>query len=334
MSTYRRSAMAAVAALILAHVVLLIVSYGTSAASRWGDWIGSAASLAAALASWDAARRSASFGKRVWRLVSLSLVLATLGQIVYTYYFDYLPDSATSAGMWPSDVLVFFWAVPAMMTLFLSPRDPHSGFRWLRLCDFVQVCTLVLALELSLLYVPSRWLSSAQTMDFRVFHAALIFFGLLALSFLVRGLGTPLLLSRLALLVQHFIQRIRQQMCPLLVIGSPALLLPLQKMILIRNVQRRQHRQPHRIDRIGSLGHGAHLGVHILRQLQNVFGIRPSQVVALIEDLHPHASVLRFLQCRFLISRNHNQSIQQLCELAIEPAETLGLQSPNHSIAP
>jgi hypothetical protein len=176
MSTYRRSAMAAVAALILAHVVLLVVGYGTPAASRWGDWIGSAASLVAALASWDAARRSASFGKRVWRLVCFSLVLATLGQIVYTYYFDYL-DSVTSAGMWPSDVLVFFWAVPAMMTLFLSPRDPDSGFRWLRLCDFVQVCTLVLALELSLLYVPSRWLSSAQTMDFRVFHAALIFFG-------------------------------------------------------------------------------------------------------------------------------------------------------------
>lgn len=83
-----------------------------------------------------------------------------------------------------------------MMTLFLSPRDPDSGFRWLRLCDFVQVCTLVLALELSLLYVPSRWLSSVQTMDFRVFHAAVIFFGLLALSFLVRGLLTPFHIAR------------------------------------------------------------------------------------------------------------------------------------------
>ena len=49
-----------------------------------------------------------------------------------------LADSVASAGMWPSDVLVFFWAVPAMMTLFLSPRDPDSGFRWLRLCDFVK----------------------------------------------------------------------------------------------------------------------------------------------------------------------------------------------------
>jgi two-component system cell cycle sensor histidine kinase/response regulator CckA len=196
MSTYRRSAMAAAAVLVVAHVVLLVVTYGTSTASRWGDWIGSAASLVAALASFDAARRSAAFGKRVWRLVCLSLVLATIGQVTYTYYFDYLPDSVSGAGMWPSDLLVFFWAVPAMMTLFLSPRDPNSEFRWLRLCDFVQVCALVLALELSMLYVPSRWLSAAQTMDFRVFHAALIFFGVLALSFLVRGLLTPFRTAR------------------------------------------------------------------------------------------------------------------------------------------
>jgi PAS domain S-box-containing protein len=189
MSTYRRSVIAAAVVLIVAHVVLLIVRYGAPAASLWGDWIGSLACLLAALASWSAARRSGSFGKRVWRLVSFSLFLALLGQIVYTYYFDYLQDS--SNGVWPSDILVFFWAVPAMMTLFLSPRDPNSGFRWLRFCDFIQVCSLVLALELSLLFVPSQWQTSADAMAFQSFHAALIFFGLLAFGFLVRGLLTP-----------------------------------------------------------------------------------------------------------------------------------------------
>jgi hypothetical protein len=164
MSTYRRSVIAAAAVLIVAHVVLLVVRYGAPAASLWGDWIGSLACLLAALASWSAARRSGSFGKRVWRLVSFSLFLALLGQIVYTYYFDYLQDS--SNGVWPSDILVFFWAVPAMMTLFLSPRDPNSGFRWLRFCDFIQVCSLVLALELSLLFVPSQWQTSADAMAF------------------------------------------------------------------------------------------------------------------------------------------------------------------------
>jgi len=107
---------------------------------------------------------------------------------VFTLYFDYL--HAPNSELWPSDILVFFWTVPAMLTLFLSPRDPNRGFRWLRMCDFLQVCALVLSLELSLLYVPSRWQFR------RTFHVALIFFGLLAFSFLVRGLISPFRTAR------------------------------------------------------------------------------------------------------------------------------------------
>jgi len=184
----RKPAIAAAAILVLAHLVLLAVRYGTAFASLWGDWIGAATALLAVIVSWSASRRSGSFGKRVWRLVSFSVALAFLGQISYTYYFDYL--HAPTGVLWPSDVLVFFWTVPAMMTLFLSPRDPNSGFRWLRLCDFAQVCTLVLAIELSTLYMPSRWQQSERAMALRAFHVGLAFFGLLALSFLVRGLLT------------------------------------------------------------------------------------------------------------------------------------------------
>jgi PAS domain S-box-containing protein len=78
-----------------------------------------------------------------------------------------------------------------MMALFLSPRDPDSGFRWLRICDFVQVCTLVLAVELAVVFVPSRWQVAAQAMQNRTLNVGLVFFGLLALSFLVRGLLSP-----------------------------------------------------------------------------------------------------------------------------------------------
>ncbi|MFZ0419244.1 MAG: PAS domain S-box protein [Candidatus Sulfotelmatobacter sp.] len=186
----RKSAIAAAAILIAIHLALIAVRYGTPFASLWGNWTGAVSALLAAIVCWSASRRSGPFAKRVWRLVSLSLVLAFLGQFAYTYYFDY--RHAPSDTLWPSDILVFFWAVPAMMTLFLSPRDPDSGLRWLRLCDFVQVCTLVLALELSLLYVPSRWQSSEPAMFVRTFHVAVFFFGLLALGFLVRALLTPL----------------------------------------------------------------------------------------------------------------------------------------------
>ncbi len=188
MSKLRTSALVVAATLVLVHGAVLIFRYGSETASLWGDWITTASILLAVLACWSASSRSGPFGKRVWRLVGFSLLLAFLGQLVYTYYFDYLQRPAST--LWPSDILVFFWVVPATMTLFLSPRDPNSGFRWLRFCDFAQVCALVLALELSLLYMPSRWETSERAMAVRAFHVGIAFFGLLALSFFVRGILT------------------------------------------------------------------------------------------------------------------------------------------------
>jgi len=181
----RTSALAAAAILLGVHATVLALRYGTDTASLWGDWIDTAAPLVAAVICWMVARQAGPFGKRVWRLVCASFLLTSVGQALYTYNYDYV--HAPLGTIWPSDVLVFFWIVPAMMTLFLSPRDPDSGFRWLRTCDFVQVCALVLALELSQIYVPSRWQAAGRAMELRTVHAGILFFGVVALCFLVRG---------------------------------------------------------------------------------------------------------------------------------------------------
>ncbi len=195
MSKIRTWALAAAVTLVGIHVAILATLYATAAASLWGDVIGAAgAPLVASIAAWLVARNSTAFGKRVWRLLSLSLLLASVGGIFYTYIFDVV--HTPSSTLLPSDIFVFFWPVPAMMTLFLSPRDPNSNFRWLRVCDFVQVCTLVLGVELSQLYVPSNWEHSAGAMARRALYAGIIFFGLLALSFLVRGLLSTLQAAR------------------------------------------------------------------------------------------------------------------------------------------
>jgi PAS domain S-box-containing protein len=186
MSRIRTSAFAAAAILLLVHGAVLVFRYGTETASLWGDWIDTAAPLIAAVLCWMVSRRAGPFGRRVWRLVAFSSLLTAVGQALYTDYYDYL--HAPLGTLWPSDVLVFFWIVPVMMTLFLSPRDPGSGYGWLRVCDFVQVCTLALAVELSQIYVPSRWQAGGQAMQVRTLHAGIFFFGLVALSFLVRGL--------------------------------------------------------------------------------------------------------------------------------------------------
>jgi len=186
MSKLRTSAMAAATLLVLVHVSILALRYGSDMASLWGDWIDTIAPVIAAVICWRAGLLSGPFGKRVWRLTSLSALLVAASQGLYTDYYDYL--HAQLGTLWPSDVLVFFWVVPLVMTLFLSPRDPNSGYQWLRICDFAQVCTLALAIELSEIYVPSRWQSAGQAMELRTAHAGFLFYGLISLAFVVRGL--------------------------------------------------------------------------------------------------------------------------------------------------
>ena len=181
----RRFAVTAAVLLVVVHVAVLGLRYGTDTASVWGDWLDAIAPFVAALVCWLVSRHAGAFGKRAWQLVSLSAVLAGIGQSLYTYYYDYV--HAALGTLWPSDFLIFFWIVPAMMTLFLSVRDPNGGLRWLRALDFVQVCTLVLAIELSQIYVPSRWQAAGPSMEVRALYAGIFFYGLVALSFVLRG---------------------------------------------------------------------------------------------------------------------------------------------------
>jgi len=194
MSKLRTSAIVAAAILVCVHVSVLVLRYASDTASLWGDWIDTLTPLVASVVCWLSSRRTGPFGKRVWRLAAFSALLASIGQALYTEYYDYL--HAPLGTLWPSDVLVFFWVVPIFMTLFLSPRDPNRGYQWLRVFDFVQVCTLVLAVELTEIYVPSRWQAAGRTMELRALHAGILFFGLIVVSFAVRALVTRNRLER------------------------------------------------------------------------------------------------------------------------------------------
>jgi len=185
MSQLRRTALAAAAILIVAHVSVIALRYGTDTASVWGDWIDTLAPLVASIVCWQASRKAGRYGKRVWRLVAFAALLTAIGQGLYTEYYDYLREPLGT--LWPSDVLVFFWVVPIVMTLFLTPRDPESGYQWLRLCDFAQVCTLALAVLMSQIYVPSRWQMAGREMQHWAFYAGILFFGLIAVSFILRS---------------------------------------------------------------------------------------------------------------------------------------------------
>src|SRR6201998_229776 len=119
----RRFAVTAATLLVVTHVVVLLVCYGSDTASVWGDWLDAIAPFVAGLVCWLVSRHADSFGKRAWRLVSLSAALAGIGQSLYTYYYDSL--HASLGTLWPSDFLVFFWIVPALMALVLRVREPQ-----------------------------------------------------------------------------------------------------------------------------------------------------------------------------------------------------------------
>ena len=110
MLKYRAAVLTAAGVLIFGHVVLLLRRYGTDAASVGGDWLTGFAALLATIASWLASRSAGPFGKRVWRLVALSGFLAFAGQVLYTYYYDYLHISLGT--VWPSDFWFSFGPCP------------------------------------------------------------------------------------------------------------------------------------------------------------------------------------------------------------------------------
>ena len=122
MSRLRTSAIAAAAILVLVHVCIVALRYGSETASLWGDWIDTLAPLVATVVCWLSSRRAGPFGRRVWRLAAFSALLSSIGQALYTEYYDYL--HAPLGTLWPSDVLVFFWVVPIVMTL--SPYSRTS----------------------------------------------------------------------------------------------------------------------------------------------------------------------------------------------------------------
>src|SRR5207249_6004764 len=85
-----------------------------------------------------------------------------------------------------------------------------------------------------------------------------------------------------------------------LVSGWPGILTSFEQVVFVGNIEGGKHGQAHRVDGIGGLGNGAHLGVDVLSQFEDVLGIGPAQIVSLIEDLDAHTTVLGvFHRCIF-----------------------------------
>src|SRR3954463_524437 len=88
---------------------------------------------------------------------------------------------------------------------------------------------------------------------------------------------------------QSVVEHVAQLMGASAVLAGDGLVFALEHLVLVGDVQRGEHGQPQRVDRRGLLGHGAHLRVHVLCELEDVIGIGPAQVVGLVVNLHTDA---------------------------------------------
>ena len=117
----------------------------------------------AASAAFMAAREPNRYSRSFWRLTGSGFVLLAAAELIGTYYESVLHAPIDS--VWPSDLLYFLFIAPMAMTLFLQPRERHSGINWAQALDFLQVAVLMATVYLYFFYLPSHWEASARATE-------------------------------------------------------------------------------------------------------------------------------------------------------------------------
>src|SRR5690348_4434678 len=107
----------------------------------------------AAAACFEAARRTAGYARRFWRLMGAAFVIYGTGQALATYY-----DSVLHASLeewWPGDIPFLFHVAPMALALFMSDDGAESReYRWQQWLDFLQVGIVSFSAYLFFLYLP------------------------------------------------------------------------------------------------------------------------------------------------------------------------------------
>src|SRR3954468_25067328 len=85
-------------------------------------------------------------------------------------------------------------------------------------------------------------------------------------------------------LLQHFVERMYELMRALLIVGCPTVDFFPQQMEFVGDVEGSKDGESDSVDGVGGRGDGAHLGVDIVGELENVFGVRAAKVISLVEN--------------------------------------------------
>jgi PAS domain S-box-containing protein len=145
--------------------------------------------LWAALCSVQVARRSSTYMRQLWVLLSAALFLGCAAQALETYYQSFA--HAPTLTPWPSDILFILWVTPAVMMLLPRPAKESGAIDWQQVLDFAQIGVVALTAYLYFFYIPSRWETEGPQMVLKIMRLQMVRDAAIAAGFLIRAMTVP-----------------------------------------------------------------------------------------------------------------------------------------------
>jgi PAS domain S-box-containing protein len=161
-SPFRTRLLKFLVALVAGHALWL----ASISSGKWGDAGSSVfqlfAAFFAAVACWQASRRSRHFAKIFWRLSAATFVVWSWGVVLNTY--QNLRSSTPDENQIGTFLIIFLSTAPMFIASVLSgTSDDESKIHWDLVLDATQILVLVLAIHLLLVDIPSMTLGDRPT---------------------------------------------------------------------------------------------------------------------------------------------------------------------------
>lgn len=177
----------AVACLLTVLVLLVVKGAGHQANSLlFSDLLQSALVVCAGTSAIRVTARSFGYLRRLWLLLTISLLLVIAAQVLETYYENIAHKPFATP--WPSDILFILWVIPALIMLLPRPAEESGGVAWETILDFVQVGIIGLTAYLYFFYLTSRWEAEGPQMVRKEIWLQMYRDLTLAAAFMIRSL--------------------------------------------------------------------------------------------------------------------------------------------------
>ncbi|HWZ98283.1 MAG TPA: ATP-binding protein [Candidatus Dormibacteraeota bacterium] len=167
-------------ALVVAHVVVIATLGNRPPGPILSDIIQLLLGAFATLASFQAAKRSSTFGRVFWKLAAWAFVVWCVGQIIGGYYGSIV--NRDTQLIWYVQLFYSAWPAPLAMCIFLDVREEKEGFDWERILDFGQVAIVFILVYFYFSNLPTH---GAQVGAWRL---SITTDGLLATGFFLRSI--------------------------------------------------------------------------------------------------------------------------------------------------